>query len=86
MAVEVGRLSLLQIGEESSDPGRKVLSKQIAIGAGLGGQSSIDQPGHDLAQDRRVIFRLGLAVGTLDAEPREQFPQPRQRALMQESR
>ena len=71
LAVEVGRLGALQIGEEAPDPRREMRLEHLAIGASRRRKAAARKPRHDLAEDRGVILRLGLAVGAFDAELRQ---------------
>src|SRR6185437_10845528 len=56
--VEVRSLATLQVGEETSDPGRHVLLEDDAVGAGRRRQLSARQAGHDLAQDAGMVLGL----------------------------
>src|SRR5690349_4147969 len=84
-AIEIGGFGALQIGEEAADPGREMLVEQFAIGAGRRRKLSADDAGHDLAQDRRMVLRLAVAVGARDAEPAQILAQPRERPFLQEA-
>ena len=69
LAIEIGGFGTFQVGEEAPDPRREMLLEQLAIGACGSGQAAADHPRHDLAEDRRVILRLGLPLGALDPSP-----------------
>src|SRR5262249_56369330 len=66
--VEIGGFGALEIGKEPAEPRREVLLEQHAIGAGRRVELSPDDPGHDLAQDRRMVLGLGVALGPLHAQ------------------
>ena len=59
--------------------------EQSAVGCRPAPGTAAGEARHDLAQDRGVIFRFGIALGALDAEAGEILAQPRQRALVQEA-
>src|SRR5688572_28245203 len=84
-AIKIRSLGPLEIGEEPPDPGRQVVVEELAIHARLRRQPPIDDPGHDLAQDRDVIFRLALTFSALDPELAQIRAQARQRTLVQEA-
>jgi hypothetical protein len=63
-----------------------VLLEHLLVGTWRRRQLTVHKPRHDLAQDRGVIFRLGLTFGPFDAESSEMRAQPRQRPLVQKSR
>src|SRR5258708_5094482 len=83
--VEVRSIGPFQIGEKAPDPGLKVLLEQFALGALGSAKAPARQPGHDLAQNRRVILGLRLAGGSLDGELFKMRAQPRERSLVQEA-
>ena len=49
-AVEMGRLSALEVGEEPPDPGREMPLEQFTIGTRRGREPPAHHAGHDLAQ------------------------------------
>jgi hypothetical protein len=59
--------------------------EQFAIGTRRRREAPAGKPGHDLAQNSRLIFRLGPTRRSFDAEPGEVLAQARQRPLMQKS-
>src|SRR3954471_17993511 len=83
--VEGRRFRALQIGEEPSDPGRKMFLENPPSLPLFCRQAAADDPRHDFAQRRGVILGLVVAGGALDAETAEICAQARQRALVKEA-
>ena len=69
--IEIARSETLQVAEETPDPRRHVLLEDLAVGAWLEPRLRRWPVRHDLAKDRRVILRLRLSFGRLDAQPLE---------------
>jgi hypothetical protein len=80
--VKIGRLGALQVGEEAADPRREMILEQRAIGVGRSREAPAYEPCHDLAQNRRMIFRFGLPGAALNPELGQIRAQARERPLM----
>ena len=63
-----------------------MLLEQLPVGTRRRRQLAIGEAGHDLAQDRGMVFRLALTFRPLDPESSQMHTQARQRPLMQEPR
>jgi hypothetical protein len=82
-AIEIGRLGAFEVGEKSPDPGRQMLLEQLPVGTCRCRQLAVGEAGHDLAQDRGVVFRPALTFRPLDSKSSQVRAQARQWPLMQ---
>jgi hypothetical protein len=83
--VEVGALSTFEISEKTPYPGRHMAFEYCAARLFDAGQITVGKTGHDLAQDRGMVLRLGDAFGARNADASQVFTQARERAFVQET-
>ncbi len=67
MAVEIGSVGDRDVGEEASDPRSEMLLEDLPLPLDCRGKLSANQAGHDLAENRRMVFRFTLLLDTFDA-------------------
>src|SRR5262249_50809751 len=85
MAIEIGRIGDRHVGKKASDPRSEMLFEDLPLRLDLSGKLSTDQPGHNFAENGRVVFGLTMRLDTLDAERAQVLAQARQRALVEKA-
>src|SRR6266850_581782 len=80
--IEVGGLRHFEIGKHARSPRLQMPLEESRLLGEVSLEVAAGKTGHDLEQDRDMIFRLPRRAGALDPEPIQIFADPRQRALV----
>lgn len=83
--IELRALGALDILEEAPDPRLQVLLEQLLFRLCANAESAVRNAGHDLAQDRGVIFGFRMPLGASNTKRFEISAQARKRPLVQEA-
>src|SRR5258708_32406560 len=83
--IKVGRPRHLEIGEHARSPRLEMPLAETRLFAELSFEVAARQAGHDLEQNRDVIFGLAGDACALDAECVQIFADARQRALVKKA-
>src|SRR5258705_10129274 len=84
-AVELGRVGHLEISEHARGPRLEMPLEETRLLAEFGFEVAAREAGHDLEQNRDVIFGLAGDACALDAECVQIFADARQRALVKKA-
>src|SRR5690348_5553347 len=85
MAIEVRSLRRFEIGKKPADPRCQMPLEHSPLRVRCGGEGTVDEARHDLAENGRVILGFRLAVDALDLEALQVLAQPRQGTLVEKS-